>query len=123
MAQTDPGQVFRDAADILRRDGWQQRSPLADGPGTHCLLDAVAEAKGLPHQYSELTQSDKRWASPDLRPEGKHLASVIAEQEKHWQDHARDPYSAAYWNDMPGRTEDEVLALLEKAATSAPVDL
>lgn len=122
MGQTDPGQVFRDAADILRRDGWRSGAPM-EGETTHCLLDAVAEAKGVRHQYTELGRKDRRWSSAKIRPEALHLAGLIGEQYEFWADHAHEPHSPAYWNDMPDRTKDEVIALLEKAATSAPVDL
>lgn len=109
MGQTDPGQVFRDAADIIREHGWKNHSPNHYGPG-YCILAAVAVAKG---------QSADDWAQN--RAEAGHLARVVNEQ-----------YGTGFelpvyvWNDIQAEHvggAEAVLAVLEKAATSAPVDL
>ena len=121
MAQTDPGQVFRDAADAIRRDGWQKGAKFT---GRHCAYDALAEAMGLEHNThsyasmlgGEPRVTDTRWWNAEKTPAGDHLRATLREQ-------LDDPYAlVTTWNDQEA-TEDDVIALLEKAATSAPVDL
>ena len=120
MGQTDPGQVFRDAADIIRRDGWQIG---VEYTGKHCAYDALAEAQGLPNEVSEIgyldapRTVDSRWTSSAATKEGQHLQATLNEQLGDGRER-----SVYHWNDSTA-TEDDVIALFEKAATSAPVDL
>lgn len=83
-----PSQVLRATADILRRDGWCQKFPELDN-GRKCILGAL----------STLKLTEEEWF---------HAHKRLAD--------ATGCYSIASWNDAHGRTFDEVLSLLERAA-------
>lgn len=108
--------IFAEAADVIRERGWHQGNfvekpdeamplvPLRDQPqvGGVCLLGALGCAKGNP------------WitVNHNLADDVDTLIGLIDAQYPEmgpW-------YSVADWNDKPGRTQDEVIAILEKAS-------
>jgi hypothetical protein len=89
----NPRDVFQRAAEILRERGWCQGQYVCDD-GSCCLLGAV------------LTAEDPD--APVDRPWPRWM-------QDYW-DAAVPRGLPATWNDEPGRTADEVIALLERLA-------
>ncbi len=84
-------EVARKAADLLKRDGWCQGR--SEGPnGERCLVAALSVAG---------------WRS--TRMAWRRVFEAIRQE-------AGAP-SLTDWNDTPGRTADEVIALLRQVAT------
>lgn len=99
--QKEVEDVLRDARRIIAEKGWTQgvyRSPYTGG---YCLVGALECAQRRTHLSVHHTARDLVW-------------DTIWEQYP--LDPSRDrPYvGMAGWNDMPGRTKDEVLAVLDK---------
>jgi hypothetical protein len=96
-------QSLLEAADILECKGWCQHQAYADN-GRMCILGALARTAGeaLAHK------------------------AVLSEMGRdHYQGHSIAPWndasspacrSIASWNDAPGRTKEEVVAMLRSAA-------
>lgn len=89
-------ETLRKAAALIQKRGWCQRV-REDEDGCLCVLGAIAVAA---HGYAEETVDE------DLSEPVRALLPDPAERIWHW-------------NDAPGRTAGEVIALLEKAATMA----
>lgn len=112
----DP-QIFRGAADWIRRNGWTQGHffdleafgqgrPRAQCP--LCPLGAVnLQLNGDPADVRGAATAARHWLARLLRP--GMSASQLAKQ----------PGIVPRWNDRPGRAEAEVLALLTRAASAA----
>lgn len=79
-------ETLEGAADILARDGWIQRQ-CDDDQGRHCLIDAM------------WTANEDTWSKTQAYLEGQ-LGGV----------------SVIWWNDLPERTADEVIAKLREGA-------
>lgn len=95
--------IFLRAAELLERDGWQQgeMGPMGSGTrGPRCVLGACTAAR------CDLAVPSVTKGGPDWTVFLSHKLYDF------------DP-SAAFipqWNDAPGRTRDEVTALLRRAA-------
>lgn len=93
--------VLHRAADILEEWGWKQRASVWDGM-THratCLLGAV------------------HLATIDLQGRGgRSYISPLCDTSKALDGAFGAPQQAWRWNDEPGRTKAEVVALLREAA-------
>lgn len=83
-----PAAILRAAAQELRDHGWCQHEG-EDEKGRHCALGAIGVVAGL-GQYE--------------------TATVL-------RIYLKTPYIGD-WNDTPGRTQEEVIAALEAAASS-----
>lgn len=103
----DARTLLREAAKILRRDGWCQKTNK-NQMGQHCLVGAIEEAFGReqffalnskPHCYIEALDRVRAAMLPDETD-----VEAIGRR------------SVTYWNDMPGRTAEDVIAVLERAA-------
>jgi hypothetical protein len=86
------------AAKGLVANRWGQgdgRTPPSElyGPGVVCLVTALSRATGS--------------NSADYRPAAEALAAVLG----------IDPGALHVWNDAPGRTQAEVVALFDRALT------
>lgn len=89
---------LRAAADVLRRDGWCQRA-WRDGDA-RCVAGALTRAV-MDRTEAEGSNFDRPWqAASDA------LTLQVGQ-------------AAMIWNDVNGRTADEVIAALEAAADAA----
>ena len=90
------------AAEVLRQRGWCQGMFCAnlDGTGPVCLMGAVSVAGGDGPNYG-------------FRGQRRDLHVAIADRVERSLDLRG---SVAGWNDAPGRTADEVIAVLERVA-------
>jgi hypothetical protein len=86
------GTALIKAADYIEKYGWCQHSHSK--AGTVCLWGAICEANG---------------------GDGRLCDDAYDKVETFLQ----NPIGAINWNDAPGRTKDEVIALLRKAAVMA----
>jgi hypothetical protein len=93
------GQLLLDAADILRRNGWVQKT-LGNRRTGYCLIGALRVA-----QCGTVFVPKGAAAEAGL---GAALSRLHT---------ATKCYDAAAWNDEKGRTKDQVIAALEYAAT------
>ena len=95
---TDPvSQLLWDAADLLERDGWCQRE-FEDAQGRYCLVGAINRAPS-PEPYS-------------LELEIQRLTATGYMQRFLGMEPMR-------WNDMHGRTKEEVVSALRRASEEA----
>jgi hypothetical protein len=85
--------VLLDAAEAIRARGWCQGAPVAPG-GELCLIGAVMEASGS--SGAPISFSHPCWQA--LERLGRAVPQPVT------------------WNDAPGRTAADVIALLEKVA-------
>lgn len=88
------GKALLDAAEALRRDGWCQ-GYLHDPYGGHCLLGAI-----------DIARRRVVIADPGL------LLRMMERLSAHLPPGDR----IMRWNDAPGRTVEEVISVLERAA-------
>jgi hypothetical protein len=112
----DP-QIYRAAADVIRRNGWNQGHFYgleAFGEGRPrelcplCLLGAVNLAvNGDPADLRGAATVARHWLAGLIRP-GMSAAQL-----------AKQPGIVPRWNDQPGRAAVDVLDLLARAATAA----
>lgn len=101
MTAADPWrQLLRDAADRIARDGWCQ-GKYADGR-RRCLLGAIG--------FSIVNE---------IPEENVHAACQVRAVLRARGVSVNGHVSIAAWNDAPGRTADEVIALLREAAEAA----
>lgn len=79
-------EFFEKTLEIIKTDGWCQGS-FTSSYGAHCLAGALSIAAG-----------GESWT-----PQFHIIANLI------------DTNSLTGWNDMKGRTEEEVISILERA--------
>lgn len=89
------------AIDVLNERGWCQKTEV-NAKGEHCLLGAVWFA----HYGEEPTHGP---ISEGRRSEWPQVWDIMQKQLG---------MAAADWNDVDGRTKDEVIAVLRAAAAS-----
>ena len=89
---TKTARVLLAAADLIERDGWVQG--ITRCHAGRCMIGAVSDA--APARF-------------DLWPAIERINETLGRP-------FADPATVAYWNDAPGRTRDEVVALLRQAA-------
>jgi hypothetical protein len=101
---------LRAAAEVLRRDGWQQGHYWDSVTGCHCIFGAAANAV-LPaaHSPEALLYGIDEAPWQRMRRATDFLAAIVAK--------GYDGLDG--WNDAPGRTADEVIAALLAAADAA----
>ena len=85
--QLSAPEVLKEAAQIIEEHGWVQGKPGRPGEG-YCMVGAIQEVSGF---------------TPCLITAVGLVRSITQED-------------LAYWNDQPGRTKEEVLHVLRKAA-------
>lgn len=88
-------QVLKDARRLVA-ENWGQGNGLNDPKGCHCIYTAVYDVSG---------GVDSRFRSPALRTLCR--SANLPPDGEIWD-----------WNDAPGRTQSEVLALFDKAIAS-----
>lgn len=94
----EPAEVLRRAADVLRERGWVQGT-YVDGGGACCVRGAVnVVLYGAPVSIE----------CCDEEVQAMSALAAVAGIPKHG--------SISLWNDRQGRTLDEVLTALERAA-------
>lgn len=86
---SDAKQILTQAAELIRRHGWVQRKFGSDGGG-FCLIGALIHAS--PSRYEDAYA---------------RVSQELGER------------SLISWNDAEGRTQEEVLELLERAASDS----
>lgn len=92
---------FLRAAEIIRQDGWTQgHYECADG--SVCLIGALRLAFGYEPEWGPPGEDD----APDHSPYYTAYSQI----------HTETVCGPEAWNDMPVRTKDEVLTLLERTA-------
>lgn len=91
-----PAEVLRKAADVIRARGWRQHD-YGEESGPVCAVGALNVAMG-----------GDPWDD-----HGPYTAEERLRQFLGWGD------SVSRWNDARGRTVEEVIAALEKAASLA----
>lgn len=94
-------EVFRRAADYLEKHGWLQ-DDFGEIGGPCCVVGAMQAVKG--HAPGAPHRGDERWGV-------KREVDVLSR----YLDTNPEP-----WNDRNGRTKDEVVAALRKAARTRP---
>ena len=105
-------QDLRDAAKILRRDGWIQRT-YGTVDGCKCIFGALHYVAS---DGEHVDESDMYWRDEDR---ANNAAEALAEYLG-LEDYASIPI----WNDAEDRTEEEVLGALEAAAReTAPAEV
>jgi hypothetical protein len=92
-------EVLRKAAQVLREGGWVQGA-LQTSRGQHCTLGALWEAL----------------YGGSVQPEVNLLSELIGDTDSSEWEVLID------WNDYDGRTEADVLTLLEQAAEKLEAD-
>jgi hypothetical protein len=106
---------LRAAAEVLRRDGWTQRSYHSDN-GCHCALGAIAIVTGY-HDMKRGPRSGGDWPELGCMVGGRPGSAA------EWLGEFLNGHPSASvvvdWNDKYGRTADEVIAALEAAADAA----
>lgn len=91
-----PAQILRDAAELIRTRGWCQGEYEIDG--CLCIFGAVHVALGREPDGIGFTTADRQIADA-LRS----ATGVVIVPD---------------WNDAPGRTAEQVIAAIERAAAS-----
>lgn len=107
--------VLGRAADLIEQDGWVQ-GQSRDQFGAYCLLGAVTRAVAE-------ARSNRSIARPLFPPILAAIRAGIRERydlpprpATRWESTGL----VARWNDMPGRTEREVVGLLRELADTGP---
>lgn len=90
------------AAKGLISRGWCQSQN--ESGGGFCAHGALFSASGL--------YEGRPW---------DEIAPLIKDAERYLDFYTNEPYSYITWNDAPGRTQDEVVALFDRALTENPV--
>ena len=94
--------IIYDAMTLLARNGWVKGCIVS--PQGYCVAGALLRAIPRPR---------RDWLSAHRR-----ARQLVTDQVRGW--HGYDP-SIEAWNDMPGRTQDEVMRVLQSAhAAAAP---
>jgi hypothetical protein len=109
--------VFEGAIDVIKDRGWMAANgaqPMNQPDSRVCILGAVAEAKGMgAYNWSILIDGVHGESLEHVI-----LRMIIAEQypdyECFWESATSYVYS---WNDCEAETQDNVIAVLEKAAS------
>lgn len=118
VVESETGKILRAAAQYIREHGWCQTN-LYDS-GNVCAIGGIAMARGI--------DLERMWAARDVNPAyhqlfddqavgalARYLKNVANEPSPYMKDHER----VWYFNDMCGRTADEVIHALEEAAKLA----
>ena len=108
----DAARVLREAAKNV--PGHWMQGFYGDGAGNYCAVGHIAKALGMDVDgYVKGERREPVW-DDDVEALALALGEVILEQY---------PESVGYhvpnWNDAEGRTEEEVVAMFEKAAVKA----
>ena len=90
--------ILNRAAELIEKDGWIQGNWREHG--ARCAGQAIYDA--LPYRM-DFSASDSAWVAM-RRQIGKQRGDTM--------------FEIAHWNDAPGRTKDEVIATLKRAASS-----
>lgn len=91
-------QVLLDAAQRIRERGWC-RGTVCDSKGRNCAIGAI-------HKYTRVNGIVTHPSTPgEFYPAQRQFAKIVGG-------------SVSRWNDLPGRTQEEVIAALEAAARS-----
>lgn len=97
-------EICQNAAKLLRTKGWCQKVSV-NPMGALCLAQAMGQA----HDHTFIGRGNK---VKDLAFD--HLTRVLNED----LDKKKECGGFVFWNDMTGRTKEEVLSLLDRAATT-----
>lgn len=95
-----PTELIHEAADVIRERGWVQHR-IRDEKGRVCAVGAIDTV-----------------AAP-LWPTGTGVRRAALRLLRLTADSSGRVYSLTSWNDRPGRTKEEVLALFEQAEKNA----
>lgn len=97
-------EVLRQAADVIRQRGWTQYQNLDPETGAVCVDGAV---------HAVLFGDPQHLAGTECQPVLLELSQNLGEQQvvDPW-DHD-SPMVVTKWQDMKGRTQDEVLELID----------
>jgi len=93
-------EILNSAADLLEKDGWCQGYPN-NALGQRCALGAIWDVE---HYGPEAGQAE------DL------VRQLITKKRYGGTVSATYPLAISTWNDQPGRTAQEVIAVLREAA-------
>lgn len=104
-------EVLHQAADIIERQGWEQWGGMEPGEGPKCLMGAIgqvidAKVMDLRPMFDKTCYS---YAQVERHP--AHAAVVEHIGEEH-----TSPWGAHQWNDIEGRTAEDVIGVLRAAA-------
>jgi hypothetical protein len=102
--------IYREAAELLRKDGWTQHTGL-NYAGNRCLTNATTMA-GIKRGINWI---DRRFGGFD---QDSFFSPLIVALREQWT--WNGPLTG--WNDQPGRTVDEVITLLEQTAEKLEAD-
>lgn len=122
-ADKSVGQVLRDAAEVIRQDGWCQGS-IRDMKGQVCLLGALAKAAGYEYDWPPNIYKDNEvydWLQP--HPACAYIFDYIeaaSEPRKLDSDSEADVkpllHQIWYYNDYVASSAEDVINLLNDAA-------
>lgn len=104
MPDSQLREVLTDARDLISEHGWVQMK-LGSRGGGFCIAGALVHATEL--QCLRQKQEGDRFVRNRLGDSFKHIARVL------------DGDNIIDWNDAEGRTQEEVLELLELAIEAA----
>lgn len=112
--------IYEDMIDKINTYGWG-RTRLISANGSVCILGAKALAMGIDLQHASVAQEDTVYQNDE---HVQKIALVIAEQYPEWVSEFQETFDDAIdlcysFNDHNGRTKEEIIAILEKAAASA----
>jgi hypothetical protein len=107
----DTAEILRTARESL--EGHWYQGHYGDGEGDRCAVGHIMSAAGIDIDgYLSSRVGGPIWTR-DVHAAVMLLGSVIKEQYPGHDD------NVPLWNDADGRTEDEVIAMFEKAAAKA----
>lgn len=108
--------LLNSAADLIDLQGWWKKGAPGNGPGMLCIVDALrlAVRQEAARAFPDPIEHDE-WI--DKKPQSLALFLAI---------HLQLPpipsavHALIEWNDMPGRTKQDVLAALRDTAKEMP---
>jgi len=106
-ADKSVGQVLRDAAEVIRQDGWCQ-GYIRDTKGRVCLLGALAKAAGYEYDWPpNILKNNEVYEWFEPHPACAYLLDYMEEPFLHgiW-----------YYNDSVASSAEDVINLLNGAA-------
>lgn len=114
MPELANAQVLRKAQDLLHKRGWWNGGGWVGPGGCLCVGAAIGVALGMPDQPTAVFDDDERWKNggPGLWSRFGQLMDLLSDET-----FTGTGFGNLYdFNDAPGRTLEQVLDLLERAA-------
>lgn len=115
-ADKSVGQVLRDAAEVIRQDGWCQ-GYIRDTKGRVCLLGALAKAAGYEYDWPPNIHKDNEvydWFQP--HPACAYILDYIWKLDLDSEADVKPLHQIWHYNDYVASSAEDVINLLNDAA-------